>query len=410
MVRRSVAVGLAVGVGIIGLVAALFVYSYSQIKFSISDIGFAGIDWASASGTTILKALSGDYLGAALSLINGIKLDLTFAASNHGFLPVYIPDLTYDLAINGISVGQGQSHVNVVINPGETKNIPVLQVIQKSSIEPAAASLLETGGIMNIKVSGTANFQLLGMTVPVPFQSTKQVSITEEIQKRFSSSQPTRASTFITIRSSSYSIYQGDTVTFSGRLTDDANNGMAHKPIYIKQARSLAIDPVLASGYTNGDGSYSIAWTSDKTGSLNIYTLFEASSGYSEGRSNEIIVSILEMQQPVPQTPGFYATTISIQVSPTTVKEGNIVSITGRLITTEGQAVQNAAINIKDEDLGSGDDLIATVYTDSTGSYSYNWSARQMDPFDNVVEIYAIYEGSSNIGQARSDQINVTVT
>ena len=71
--------------------------------------------------------------------------------------------------------------------------------------------------------------------------------------------------------------------------------------------------------------------------------------------------------------------------------------------------MSNALIYIKDEDTGSGDDDIGTITTDSDGNYNAYWSARTMDPFDNVVEIYAVFEGSSNYGSSRSVQINVRV-
>lgn len=91
-----------------------------------------------------------------------------------------------------------------------------------------------------------------------------------------------------------------------------------------------------------------------------------------------------------------------------TVYSGDTVYISGRL-TSDGKALPNALIYIKDEDTGSGDDEIGTMTTDSNGNYSGNWSARTMDPFDKVVEIYAVFEGSTNYDYARSIQINVQV-
>jgi len=38
----------------------------------------------------------------------------------------------------------------------------------------------------------------------------------------------------------------------------------------------------------------------------------------------------------------------------------------------------------------------------SRGEFSAEWSADYMDPFDSVVEFYAVFEGSSNYGSSRS--------
>ncbi len=186
--KRAITIAVIV-VTMIGIVISLIAYSYTQIQIHLDNVSFGGFDWATASLMTLAKlafnALTGNLIGTVLSLITGVKLNLIFSLSNHGILPVYIPDLSYNLSVNGVNVGQGQSTVDMTINPGETKNLPVLQDFQISSLEPAATSVLEAGGIMNIQVSGTAHFKFLGLTIPVPFQSTKQVNVVEEAKNRF---------------------------------------------------------------------------------------------------------------------------------------------------------------------------------------------------------------------------------
>ncbi len=177
----------AVIVAVIGITIGLVAYSYTQIQVNLNEISFAGLDWAPISGNMLLKlaynALTGNILSLASSLITGIKVNLIFVLSNHGVFPVYIPDLSYDLSINGVKLGQGQSNVDTTINPGETKDLPILQHFQINSLEPVAGSIVNTGGIMNLQVNGTAYFKFLGLSVPVPFQSTKQISLMDEVKK-----------------------------------------------------------------------------------------------------------------------------------------------------------------------------------------------------------------------------------
>lgn len=123
----ALALLVVVVVGIIGLVA----YSYTQIHVSLNDVSLDSIEWAQFSWSTLLKlglnVLTGNWLGAAFDLIQGVNLNLVFGMTNGGLLPVYIPDLTYDLYINGVSVGQGYSNVNLTINPGETRQVYAFQ-------------------------------------------------------------------------------------------------------------------------------------------------------------------------------------------------------------------------------------------------------------------------------------------
>ncbi|MGI0075618.1 MAG: hypothetical protein ACREA5_06715, partial [Nitrosotalea sp.] len=212
--KTSVVVGIAIAI-IIAIILGLIAYSYTQIQVSINDVSFAGIDWAQASLLTLAKlgldALSGNWIGAALTLVQGIKLNLIFGLTNHGFFPVYIPDISYDLLVNGINVGTGSGNVDMTINPGETKSFPVLQHVLTDGLKPAVYSIVDSGGILDLKISGTAYFKLLGLTIPIPFESTKQISIVDELKSHFlgassrqSSSYQHQTQTYVTLQASSY--------------------------------------------------------------------------------------------------------------------------------------------------------------------------------------------------------------
>ena len=85
------------------------------------------------------------------------------------------------------------------------------------------------------------------------------------------------------------------------------------------------------------------------------------------------------------------------------------MEISGWLVDAHGDGLQNAIVYIKDEDAGSGDDDIVILRTDARGEFYYQWTARSMDPFDDIVEIYAVFEGSPDFGSSRSAQIDVRV-
>ena len=166
----------------------MYVYSFSQIHVSLSEVSSVDIELEALSWTDLIKlgldALSGNWIEAAVGVIAGINMGLVFELSNNGLLPVFIPELSYDLSLNGISIGTGYSELNTTINPGDTKDIPISQIIQKTNLAPAIESIIESEGLVDIGVSGTAYFELLGNSIPIPFESKQQVSIVDEIQKQ----------------------------------------------------------------------------------------------------------------------------------------------------------------------------------------------------------------------------------
>ncbi len=410
-------IGVFIGIGIIGLIVGLFAYSYSQIHLQLSDISLAGIDWAPASGTTLFNlaasALTGDTLGAALALIDGVKFNFLFDAGNRGIFPVAIPSISYDLSINGLNVGKGEGHFDTILNPGETKILPVEQTIQKGNIQMAAASVVAEGGVMTIKASGTAQFGLFGITVPVPFESSREISIIDEVKKRFSGGDSNEVSTFLSLTTSSRSVAEGEQVTLTGRLTTETGESVSNAMIQIKDEDLGSGDDALGSVMTRADGRFTFEWFAEPGDPFDdvseVYAFYEGSADLSSSRSEQIDITVTEQLPSTPAPQGFQSTSITLQVATTAPSEDYAVLISGYLLTASGEGVPGATIYLKDEDLGSGDDDIALVYTNSDGYYSYSWSARPMDPFDNVAEIYSVFEGDANFGSARSVQINVTV-
>jgi len=120
--NKFVIIGIVLFV-IVAIILGLFAYSYIQLGVNLNDVEFQSIDWEPISWETLLKlglnTLSGNWFNAAFDLIQGVNLNLVFGLSNNGLLPVYIPDLYYDVLINNISIGSGVSKINTIINPGK---------------------------------------------------------------------------------------------------------------------------------------------------------------------------------------------------------------------------------------------------------------------------------------------------
>jgi len=181
---KPAVIGILISIVVVAVFFSLVAYSYTQITVDIKGVTLDSIDWTSISVSTIIKigldVLRGDWIDSALALIEGINLNFIFQFSNNGILPVHIPDLSYDLSINDVYVGQGHSTINITINPGETKEIPILQNFQRDSLTPTVKSIVDRNGIMDLHISGIAYFKLLILEVPIPFESTYQISIIDE--------------------------------------------------------------------------------------------------------------------------------------------------------------------------------------------------------------------------------------
>lgn len=402
---------------VVALGAAMLVYSYTQVSVSLDHVGFHSIDWDLTVSNLIMlgaKALMGDYLGSALALIEGVNLDLVFELSNGGLLPVYIPSVTYDLAVNGVPVGQATSTVSATINPGQTKQITAVQNVKKGSLAPAIYSIVESGGIVDVKVRGTAYFELLGLEIPVPFESSKQISIIDEIEKKLSQS---ALGTKITLNIPGSEARQGTVVPISGRLTTDDGRALDGMVVYIKDEDTGTGDDDIAIVYTDARGEFRYQWTAREMDPFDsiveIYAVFEGGSGFERARSVQHNIAIVDdhpaVETQAQQRGAFSSTSISLIISDTTIREGDILEISGWLVDAHGDGLQNAIVYIKDEDTGSGDDDIVILRTDARGEFYYQWTARSMDPFDDIVEIYAVFEGSPNFGSSRSAQIDVSV-
>lgn len=187
MGKKAAAVLIAITMILI-VIGGLFAYSYINLHVQMNDVRLLSIDWETLSWSTLvdlgLDALTGNWLDAAFGLIQGINLNLIFTLTNNGLLPVHIPDLTYDVIINGIPIGTGSSKINTIIYPGQSIEIASFQNLQKSGLAPAVKSIVDSQGQMELKVKGTAFFNILWIDVPIPFESSKNISVYNEIRNK----------------------------------------------------------------------------------------------------------------------------------------------------------------------------------------------------------------------------------
>ena len=129
--------------------------------------------------------------------------------------------------------------------------------------------------------------------------------------------------------------------------------------------------------------------------------MFEGASGFDKSRSDTYSVSLLEYS---PEQ-----TYLVLDPLPGSAYVGETLALSGYLVDGDGYGLSGAFIEIKDEDTGSRDEIIGTAVTDERGMFFVSTPAEQWDFFGNVVEIYAVFEGTSSYGKARSSEQSLSV-
>jgi uncharacterized protein YegP (UPF0339 family) len=102
-------------------------------------------------------------------------------------------------------------------------------------------------------------------------------------------------------------------------------------------------------------------------------------------------------------------TTLILDPPPSKALKGSTVTFTGKLIS-EGEGVVGAKIDIYESDRSfMKDDYMVSGYTLEDGTFNIDWEAKEMDWWDNTVEVYAKFEGAASHKPSRSKQYVITV-
>ena len=201
-----------------------------------------------------------------------------------------------------------------------------------------------------------------------------------------SNSEPTYYSTSITLNRIPSSVYAGDSVTFTGKLTANGKP-LGNALVKILEDDPFSPDQRLGYGRTNSNGEFSITWNVSAgliEVDFDVYAVFDGDNLYNRDRTSNQIISILK-----------YGGSIYLDSFPRSAKVGEVITFSGTL-NLDGFGTEGAIVYIKDEDPLTGDDLLATGYVDSSGRFSANWFANYADE-DSIVDVYAVFEGSDRL-------------
>ena len=189
--------------------------------------------------------------------------------------------------------------------------------------------------------------------------------------------------THVTLDRIPSSVYAGDSVTFTGKVT---TNGQPLRNAYVKilEDDPFLPDQRLGAGLTDLNGRFSITWKVTAglvEDDFDVYAVFDRQSVYNRDRTPNQVMTVLK-----------YGGSIALDRFPTSVKAGDVVTFSGTL-NLDSHSSEGAVVYIKDEDPFTGDELLATGYVDSSGRFSATWFADYVDD-DPEADVYAVFEGN----------------
>jgi hypothetical protein len=154
-------------IGILGLLGAV-AYSYSTLSASpprveaispsitgdISSLFRAGADLA-----------SGDLLGAAERIIEGVDFDVEVDITNEGILPVYLGTSDHILVLNGVEVTAPIAFKGDWVGPNSTTTILLEVTLHLTELPGAVVLGIVQGGLIDVQLKSTIGWGIFSKTI-----------------------------------------------------------------------------------------------------------------------------------------------------------------------------------------------------------------------------------------------------
>jgi uncharacterized protein YegP (UPF0339 family) len=103
-------------------------------------------------------------------------------------------------------------------------------------------------------------------------------------------------------------------------------------------------------------------------------------------------------------------TTLLLDKPPSEVQKGSAVSFTGKLVSGN-KGIAGATIVIYESDRSfMKDDYLAIGETLEDGTFSINWEAKEMDWWDDTVEVYAAFRGAGILKPSKTKKHIIKVS
>ncbi|MBT6468102.1 MAG: hypothetical protein HOK63_00400 [Thaumarchaeota archaeon] len=209
----------------------------------------------------------------------------------------------------------------------------------------------------------------------------------------------------INVESFPSSVYSGDMVSFIGTLSDYSDCPLANQKVHLVLPSDLTknnlviskYDTILATTTTDKNGIFKIGWESEYVVGKLFHTMYLVFEGEDNMKPANKMIRI-EVNR--------YNSDITLNQIPKSINVGEPIIFSGKLFLDETN-MEGLVVYIKDEDSFDADDLLATAYVNSDGSYSITWIAEKVDP-DGIADIYAVFEATGRNYRVTTCDDNIT--
>ena len=227
-------------------------------------------------------------------------------------------------------------------------------------------------------------------------------------------------STLITLDQPESPVIEGNTVTFTGRLTrSDTGEGLSGYTVYLydldRSPQDGEDDDLMGTAVTNGSGYYNITWIAedvddgDNPSDADAYAYFPGTVEFESSSSLRRDVEV------IPDT--IMITSLQFDDQQIVIV-GETMSFTGRLIVTDtGEGISGMKIIIYESDVldncffNCQNKSLASGITDTNGYYSINWNSFCEDTAEASncrLEVFARFGGDSDYRFSKSELKYVT--
>ena len=272
-----------------------------------------------------------------------------------------------------------------ITNPIEGKDVTITVTAPSGNIVVVDQVTVPNNGIFQIKFvfdrQDTGTY-----TVRAAYVS---ASDGNPLTFKFTKSQIESSSTILVLDPIPSKVKPGDTISLTGKLTDDLGKPIAGRIIHLIDGTT---NKSVFSKSTTSDGKIEIVWTvgrGDETYSW--YMFFEGDNQF-ESASSKIYSGVV--------TSVSLYTELYFQPLANKIESGQTVKFSGQL-SLGGIPLAGKTIYIKDDVSLGTDRTIKTITTNSNGEFTASWTAVPRSDGGSY-DFYAIFEGDTEANKVRS--------
>ena len=333
-------------------------------------------------------------------MVHPWKTGIVIVSENVTTLPPIEPTIT--VSTDSLSYYEGDT-IRIFGEVSERlNNIPISLNIVSSTGDLVGISQIDVGFDNTYSTEMTAGGQLMDSTgtytVNVVYGT--EGSVAQTTFEYLGSEQPSLppptlppptqpVETILILNEPPSKVVRGQTIEFTGKLTDKDGNAIPAVRIEIRDDLPITQDKQLGVGTTDRTGKFRIVWNAEESKNVigdpdNVILPFAEFKGYSQ-----FIKSTSEKEK--------YTITITTDVTLTLdisgreFYSGDTVVFSGRLTAPDGSPISGAEVRINEARNFKSDKELLRTTTDSNGSFRATKSIQSVDG-DSIIAVHALYQ------------------